>query len=306
MKKLFFLGTGGLAHNLWLLGNCIFYAEKYQFKIYPILEISNSFRLNFYDLYTVKNKSKELFADKSELLNLKKIVFNEKTINIEDITLNHTRSFTYVIKDIKHQSDDLKLMNINFNHDFTTTGHFKTKQYFMPILARWHRWHYLRKSLNSLELAASIKKFILEKYKFLPNQYIGVHYRNTDMNHNFTYLYAKLRILAFFTQIKDIYWATDDYKSLVCIREKMPKINIINVSNTEFKAKEEFLNLHNLSDAQLTIVGINKKEQIMEAFSDVFILSKSTYFLSSRKSGLSIMVKIFRRKFSKNDLDFFQ
>lgn len=304
--KLYFLGTGGLSHNLWLLGNSIYYAEKYKFKIYPILQIANSFRVDFYDLYDVKDETKPLFADQVDLFKIKTIKINETLVAIEKIKLIHIKSFTYKLNNINHSTDKLKILKKDAKSDFVTTGHFKTKQYFIPILARWHRKRYLKKSLDSLRLTSRIKEFILDKSKDLPPRFIGVHFRNTDMLHNFQYIYIKLKILIFFTRIKDVYWATDDYESLININNKLPNHKIINLSNIDVKNKSQFLNLHNLNDSDLLDMGISKKQQMMDVFLDVFILGKSTYFIGSRKSGLSLMVQIFRKKFLKQELDFFQ
>jgi hypothetical protein len=154
-------------------------------------------------------------------------------------------------------------------------------------------------------LVDEFKEFLKISHADINQPYIGVHFRNTDMKHNLRLIILKLKLYSRVKKIKTVYWATDDPNSLKQVKVLLPDLNIINLANIDKLESKSFLNIHNLSDFDLEDAGLTKFEQIRNVFLDIYILARSHYFISSNKSGFSLLIKLFRSNKSPKLWEFF-
>lgn len=156
---------------------------------------------------------------------------------------------------------------------------------------------YSAKSIGKKSWVIKVKKEILEKIENIQNinnnlksEYIGVHYRNTDMKSDFSKIYNN--ILKYLNEIKTIYLSTDDSDACKKFIEFLPKDVIIVQYTKPFDAHGKNIHYGNP----------DKDEVIMNALIDMYYLKKSKYFIGSQGSSFSERVKIIREKID----EFFQ
>jgi hypothetical protein len=130
-----------------------------------------------------------------------------------------------------------------------------------------------------------VKKEIIEKIKMLPkieDNYIGFHFRNTDMKSDFNLLIKE--VLKYTNEIKYLYFSTDDSKSISNLIDYVPKdVKIIQYTKPgDYMGK----NIHYSNP--------NKDEIIMNSLIDMYFLKKSKYFINSPTSSFSRRVILMR------------
>tara|TARA_B100000900_G_scaffold400869_1_gene404936 strand:- start:1682 stop:2392 length:711 start_codon:yes stop_codon:yes gene_type:complete len=123
------------------------------------------------------------------------------------------------------------------------------------------------------------------KNKEIKEKYIGIHFRNTDIQTDINTVFANIKsILKKQNDIYVIFLATDDYSSVKKFQEKFKDKKIINFC----KIKETSINnIHYLKDDVLKKNNTSKKEQILDILTDIYLLTKSTKFIGNKKSGVS-------------------
>lgn len=126
-----------------------------------------------------------------------------------------------------------------------------------------------------------VNQSIKDQFKKIDGKYIGVHFRNTDIKSDINKFIAKIRKYPY----KKVYIATDDVKALMKFKKKLKNKEVI--SYAHLPDLKKYKNLHYLTDKQL---GIDKKQQIIEALQDIYILTNATVFIRSKHSGFSKLV----------------
>lgn len=146
---------------------------------------------------------------------------------------------------------------------------------------------YLKKGLGKKNWRIKVKEDIVNKIKSLPEikeDYIGFHFRNTDMKNDITELCQK--ILNYTNETKILYLATDDSTALEKIKKILPSdIKIIQYTKPYAAGGK---NIH--------YGNPNKEEVIFNSLVDIYFLKYSKYFISSPGSSFSERVNIIRNK----------
>lgn len=139
-----------------------------------------------------------------------------------------------------------------------------------------------------------VRKDITRTFKTMPPKmkYIGVHFRNTDIQNDLNKMVSKIKKHPY----QHVYLSTDDPTSINIFKKKLPNKKIVTMAHlpppqTSKKSSSSYPNLHFLSDQQL---GISKKQQIIEALQDIYNLKRSTVFIHSHKSGFSRVILYMR------------
>jgi hypothetical protein len=118
----------------------------------------------------------------------------------------------------------------------------------------------------------------------LPKEYIGIHIRGGDKvtEHQLFTPTDYIEKLITFTQCKDIYVATDDYRNIIYIKENFSNYNVYTNCS-----KEAIGHLQSTFDAQNIS---SKKEALIDLFTDVDILSNAGMFIGTYSSNIGMYI----------------
>jgi hypothetical protein len=123
----------------------------------------------------------------------------------------------------------------------------------------------------------------LNKLKLLKfnDNYIGVHFRNTDRVNNYDVYVKKLQQYI----NKRIYLATDDYKAYDYFKNKLPNHNIVRYTKPQ-----------DLGGKCLHFNCSDKERQVFNTLIDMYMLYNSTIFIDSPHSLVSQLVNTMREQ----------
>lgn len=255
-KFLVYKGTGGLAHMLRGLNEAIRRARvSNRFLIIDC--ISNpGFGCHFSDFFTIDN------LDYSEKYSDIPVDYKFRNLFIRDIKKRSIHSskkkyhiFEHNISDIDPNCDENLIV-------FGGTGS--------------------NKLINGMKVNKEIMEKIL-KEPIINEKYISVHYRNTDLKNSIINFINKIRKTIKKTNIKTVYWASDDESSFERISNAVSEGNFVRNTIPE-KVKK---NLH--SEAK------DKQKQVYDCLKDIYFILRSDYFIPSKNSGMSQYVELMMR-----------
>lgn len=118
----------------------------------------------------------------------------------------------------------------------------------------------------------------LNKEVLINEEYISVHFRNTDKKNKINEFINKVYLISKKTNIKTIYLASDDYFAYDEFKKKMPNLNIIRLTIPPKNIK------------CLHYGEKNKEKEIYECLRDQYFILKSKYFIPSLNSSLSQLI----------------
>lgn len=249
-KFLIYKVSGGLNHMLIQINNAVELSKMSNRKLIIDCE-SGAFNSNFNDYFEITDfehlTSYENLKDvKTEIIE-STVRYDNKKYLIGDTTVNLYR------KEIIHSSEKFLL--------FT----------YLNDRIHFNNWH------------IKIKKDILEKVKNkeIKGDYIGVHFRNTDMKHDLKEIIQKVKQI---NHINRIYLSTDDFSSIHEFEQTLQTYEIIR-NTTPFDNSGKNIHYGNP----------NKNEVIMNTLIDMYCLMNSTEFIPSKKSSLSKRVQQLRK-----------
>lgn len=264
-KFIVYKASGGLCHMLSGLIYAVELSLKYNRHLILDVEQHSAFKTNFNRFFYLKDL--EYFEDYSIIpknTKYKNMSFDEFTsCNCFEYLPNGGTKFNnkFIIDPIK---------DIQNNEDIAL--------YYGCGKCRWELMSkYIR--INSY-----VREKI-SKYK-INDQYIGVHFRNTDIKTDINSMFNKINIaLDNNKNIKTIYLATDDYYSIDIFKKKFcNNYNIIHFT-TPIKIPSDGKNIH---------YSNNNKEQLhTNILIDMFTLIHSNIFIGS-KSGVSNWINYIR------------
>ncbi|MDD2882990.1 MAG: hypothetical protein PHQ58_21470 [Rhodoferax sp.] len=282
-----FLASGGMTHMLSCLGAALIYSHLTKSKCLPITEVDQHLQLKFYQIF---DSASDLLIDKySYERHLQKLK--------SSLSLPSVLPFT---KPTRH-SDGNVYYNLNDNADHAELL-FKpsSAQGYSMISGFDHRFRYsvtekLEMTLKCLTLKKFIKRSISKVLNNMPKRYVAVHFRNTDYESSIDAILCEVDRYVN-DGVDQIYWATDDYSSLDVVRDRYPKINILNYSRLIPSKELGYPNFHCLTDNQLRDYGLTKCETIIDFFCDLAILSKACHYIPSPMSSIRHFVTLLRTR----------
>ena len=142
-----------------------------------------------------------------------------------------------------------------------------------------------------IRINGNILKYIQSRK--IANKYIGVHYRNTDIKTNFDETVQKIQLtLGNNKEINNIYFATDHFDSIQKFQKIFTDYNFIYYTVPYKNIRK---NIHYSNP--------NKKELHTNLLLDMYLLTYSTVFIGSMRSGISCWVEYMRKN---KDFRFFE
>lgn len=249
-KYIIYKGTGGLTHMLSGLQYAINIAINDN-RILIIDTIKHScFKSNISDYF----------------------ILNEKLIiqeNYNDIINDEYKGLKMEIiqnTNVQYTKDGCLLNNLNLNKTPLNTEEK------ILIYAG-----YGKGCFPSLKLKDEIISDIIHKYKsHHDNNYIAIHYRNTDIKNNMDDFINKILSSNYGDKVNSIFIATDDFNAFDIFKIRLPEYNVFRVvSPINFNGKNIHYNFK------------NKKELVMNTLYDIYMILNSKYFIPSMNSGLS-------------------
>lgn len=145
----------------------------------------------------------------------------------------------------------------------------------------------IRSVLSHLRIQPAIQKLLFDR---LPNwaerPFIAAHFRNTDYRSDLETAIANVRAAAEETGISTVFWATDDTQSIQEAQEHLPELVL---RHAEVPALPGRLGLH------VSFAGHAAKTQFVRALEDLYLLSLADVFLASTgPTGWKTLVPILR------------
>lgn len=266
MKYLIYRCSGGFAHNLSGLEFIISVAKKkkmkvlidYSYSIWNTARLLDYFIIN--ENVDIKEYNKSF--ETNQLMDSKynnKYTLREILKNCNSIKKGHFYLGEIKVSCKSHFNEMLN--NNKHNNDFIVyagTG---------PL-----------NSILNIKLLEKYKNDIKDKFKNLlieKNNYISIHFRNTDIKSDINQYINSINFISKEKNIKNIFIATDDKKSINNFKEKFKNLNIFYVNDIIQVSG----NLHYSEK--------NKKKLLFDMINDIYMILNSSYFLPSGSSGLS-------------------
>lgn len=256
MKFLIYKASGGLFHNFTGLSYAINFCLQDNRILILDMKKHGAFGVKFSDYFKIIN-SKLIYYDENYDVLPQKIEFNNKLYD-KQLIINERPRFKnkqyYFIDDICISKPNL-VPNTNIINIFC--GYVNSYQVSKYI-----------------ELNEDITQKLMLKYT-IQNNYISVHFRNTDIKNDIDKLIDKIKTHTTKFDIKTIYFASDCNQSYHTLKSTLKNLEIIR--NTV--PPDNIRNLHYYSG--------NKQEQMENLLLDVYYILKSNYFIPSLNSGMS-------------------
>lgn len=250
-KYLVYKISGGLYHMLLQINNAI-YLSKITNRYLIIDCLGGAFKNDFNKFFNIPNFEYSTNYD---------CLFQDETIENNIFSQYINIGVKYIDKKTYFLNDILATVNVNDvlkNNDNIVYCTWITDVVNIP-------W--------CIKVNKNIVDIITDKK--ITNDYIGLHYRNTDIKNEIKYFISK--IYEFSSKTKIIYLATDDYTALNRFKDLLnDEFNIIQYT-TPFV----------INNGGIHYGNPNKDEIIMNTLIDIYYLTNSTYFIPSLNSGLS-------------------
>jgi hypothetical protein len=259
LKYIIYKSSGGLHHNLCGLQCAIYLSEKYNRKLIIDMAKNSAFRIKFSDI----------------------LIINDNNINYQDTYENLDQSLYYITKNgIKYTINDIASSNLKlvgskyciFDNEFIQDEDINLSNDLI-IYASCKR---PEKKYNIQINNNIFNKLLLEKT--IDEQYISIHFRNTDIKNDINIFIKKIKELVLSTKINNLYIASDYYDTYNIIKTEIPSLNIIRKTIPD----KDIYNLHYSKN--------NKFDMLYETIRDIYFISKSDYFIPSYNSGLSKLI----------------
>jgi hypothetical protein len=266
---LIYKGTGGLIHMLLGLVYCINYCIKYK-NILIIDVISHKCYKHYLSDFFIINCSLLTYSEDYNIIE-PNIKFNNKSMdyikNYPDVEFNVNPNTVY-----KYQID-----NINIRRKFSINDvKRKIKIFAGP-------GSYGGPKFNLIIKYIKVKPDILNIIKEKPiiKNYIGIHYRNTDIKTNFNDIISKVSK----NKYNNIYLATDDHSAYYKLKSVFPTHNIYQYTKP--------IDSHGLP---IHYAYNNKYNLVLNLLIDLYFLYNSDEFIYSEGSLVSNFVLSMRNE----------
>lgn len=297
MRYLIHLGTGGMTHMLRLLGNSLAFARTSDRLVVPVTEGHSAFRLPFYEVF--ESRHERLATEQQAHNALSNYVPPAAGLppSPDQIRVRAVIRDFHEVRDapeLPHGFLALDWREADAPDVFVLTSGQVEEAGGNSLGVRQG----LLEVIPALSVRRRVARAARDRRAVLPDKYIGVHFRNTDMKHDLTETLSEVSRVMRDSGITDIYWATDDRSSLDTARLNLSEAHIHHSGAGIDVKGQKLRNLHYLSDDVLQQHGTDKRTEITTVLTDIHLLASSAEFIASRRSSLSSLVTLLR-----SDLD---
>lgn len=263
MKYLGYKGSGGLAHMLFQINNGVA-ISKHTNRTLIVETLHDAFAQDFKEYFTIPN-------------------CNYITPSQNSLPKNYNKSLLKYEGGLYYFSNGPKYtLTLDFINEFYPYQQHSPSNIINEDII-YYSW--LNSSVTrsfDIKVCSTILQ-LFNKQK-ITKPYIGIHYRNTDMETNINTIIETFYKATINSNIKNVYIATDDFKAFSKFKDKLG--NHFNVFQYTCPPNNEWVNIH--------YGNPNKKEVVMNALIDLYNLYYSDIFIPSPTSSYSNLVSIMR------------
>ncbi len=258
-------GTGGLIHMLCGLAYCLDWCQRNGHILIIDVISHQCYKHYLSDFFIISNEFKGSYNETYEM---------DQTLKFHRISVNDIKNYPNVEVDRGLNNNTHKYMLDRFNIRVgldTYNRNDRIKVYAGPGSC---------KPINVLKyfkVKPEILK-IITNHPPIVDQYIGVHFRNTDLKNNINEYINKIKLSC--NNINTVYLATDDYDAVNIFKTELPDKKIIMYVDPY---KSDGKPIHYAND--------DKYNLIINLLTDVYYLEKSTIFIDSPLSLVSKLIK---------------
>jgi hypothetical protein len=271
-KFIIYKATGGLFHNLNCLFSIIDFAILNHYTLIIDMKQHSAFNHSFSTFFDLNVQGLEWYDNYDNIPNtLKYGMKNIKELENSSVTYYNDKDYKgYYLHD-KDKSD------IDFKTDKNVSGIDLKKHLNDDIIvyagsSMCNKIYYKNLTVNN----EIYNKLINEKH--IKNNYISVHFRNTDIKNNINEFIKKIKKCIESTNIKTLYLASDYYEMYDIIKKNI-NIEIIRYTIPP----KDINNLHYCCEGSIEA----KYDRIYESIRDIYFILKSQAFIPSYNSGFS-------------------
>ena len=255
-KFIIYKATGGLFHNLRALFSCFEFAKLNRYTLIIDMKQHTAFKHSFSTFFDLNVDGLEWYDNYDKVPN--NLTYDNRSITeLEKTSISFSNNGYYLY--------DKKIYDINL------------KNYLDNVIVYGYgplcdTIYYGNLTVNN----EIYNKLINEKH--IENNYISVHFRNTDIKNNIDDYIKKIKECIESTNIKTLYLASDYYEMFDIIKTQ------INIEVIRYTIPPTNINnLHYCWEGGLS----QKYNRVYESIRDIYFILKSQAFIPSYNSGFS-------------------
>lgn len=271
---------GGFVDMIHAISSCYTYCQSTN-RILLIDTENTTYKINFADIFNIcelKNKLIDVKIIHDNMM-INNIINNNNFSKFPEVNLNPDSKFIY--SEETHNFYDENIVLLKFS---------KKIDYDQDIL--YYRQHRrIGDSLNSnflqkIKLNNDILHDIYQKFCSIPQPFLAIHVRNTDMNSDYVKFYNDN--INLIDNFENIYLATDSLDVLNFFKDKKKNLYYFTIPNSNKPMHYNF-------------DETNKINVMVDLLTDIFICSEANHFVSANmNSGFSQFIQyIINNSFDK-------
>jgi hypothetical protein len=267
MKYCIYKGTGGLIHMLCGLVHCIIWSIKNNHKL--IIDVKSHKCFNHYlsDFFELRNTDRLQYSEDYSTI--------EPNVKFNRLTMNTIRDYPNIEVDRGLNNNTHVYLLNNIRLRVNLDGYPVNQQVKMYAGPGCNNYPGL---IRFIKVNDTIMNKIKEYEEI--NNYIGVHFRNTDIKNDIDKLITEIKKHPKYT---NIYLATDDYKAYELLKIALPNHNIY-----------QYTKPINANGKPIHYNNNNKYILILNTLIDIYFLNKSNVFIPSLQSSISRLINNMR------------
>jgi hypothetical protein len=268
MKYCIYKGTGGLIHMLCGLVHCILWSIKNNHIL--IIDVKSHKCYNHYlsDFFELRNTDRLKHNENYSIIE-SNIKFNRLSMdfikNYDNIEVDRglgNNTHIYLLNGIK--------LRINLDN---CPKEDKVKIYAGPGCNNYPGL------IKFIKVKNDIINKIKEEFNSL-NNYIGVHFRNTDIKNDISIIIKEIKN---YPEYNNIYLATDDYSAYDKLKLELPNYNIY-----------QYTKPFNSNGKPIHYSDNDKYRLVFNTLVDIYFLNNSNVFIPSLSSSISRLINHMR------------
>ena len=266
-------GSGGLIHMLCGLVYCMNYCINNDYILIIDVIGHSCYKHYLSDFFIINNEtcSKLIYSEDYSIV-------DPKAMFARKYSVDYIKNYTNVEVPIRKNVYEYKFNVYPLKHALYTTS----KRAQIRIYAGFGINDY-SSIIKFIKVRPDIKDKIKENLEI--DNYIGVHFRNTDIQNDFNIFCKRIEECIKKTNYKNIYLATDDATAYDKFKNKFPNHNIY-----------QYTKPINSNGEPIHYAEKNKYNLILNVLTDIYFLYKSNDFINSDTSTISRLILVMKKE----------
>ncbi len=271
MKYCIYKGTGGLIHMLCGLVHCILWSIKNNHKLIIDVKSHKCYQHYLSDFFELRNIDRLDYSEDYSSI--------EQNVKFNRLSMNTIRDYPNVEVDRGlNNNTHIYLLN-NIRLRVSLDGYPKQQQVKMYAGPGCNSYPGL---VRFIKVKENIINIIKENQEL--DNYIGVHFRNTDIKNDIEQLIIEIKQSSKLNpNYTNIYLATDDYNAYEKLKSHLPNHKIY-----------QYTKPINANGKPIHYNNDNKYILILNTLIDIYFLRKSNIFIPSMQSSISRLINYMR------------